>query len=84
MDTFFVTKKAVPLKTKGEVLLAVKQFSKEVGAPGAFICNAVGEQTLQPMRSFCANIGTVLRVLEEGTPWANKAELYTGLIKEAV
>ena len=26
----------------------------------------------------------MLRVLEEGTPWANKAELYIGLIKEAV
>ena len=29
-------------------------------------------------------MGTTLRVLEEGTPWANKAELYIGLIKEAV
>ena len=26
----------------------------------------------------------MLHVLEEGTPWANKAELYIGLIKEAV
>ena len=26
----------------------------------------------------------MLRALEEGTPWANKAELYIGLIKEAV
>ena len=29
-------------------------------------------------------MGTTLRVLEEGTPWANKAELYIGLMKEAV
>ncbi len=29
-------------------------------------------------------IGTTLRALEEGTPWANKAELYIGLLKEAV
>jgi len=29
-------------------------------------------------------IGTTLRVLEEGTPWSYKAELYIGLIKEAV
>ena len=28
--------------------------------------------------------GTTLRYLEEGTPWANKAELCVGLIKEAV
>eukprot|EP00957_Ditylum_brightwellii_P093123 7089703-Ditylum_brightwellii.AAC.1 len=36
------------------------------------------------MRAFCAEIGTMLRVLEEGTPLANKAELYISLIKEAV
>jgi hypothetical protein len=36
------------------------------------------------MRSFYNGIGTTLRALEEGTPWANKAELYIGLIKEAV
>eukprot|EP00957_Ditylum_brightwellii_P161649 12307352-Ditylum_brightwellii.AAC.1 len=36
------------------------------------------------MRAFCAEIGTTLRILEKGTPWANKAELYMGLIKEAV
>eukprot|EP00957_Ditylum_brightwellii_P034811 2637960-Ditylum_brightwellii.AAC.1 len=36
------------------------------------------------MRAFCAEIGTTLRVLVEGTPWANKAELYIGLVKEAV
>eukprot|EP00957_Ditylum_brightwellii_P055854 4232196-Ditylum_brightwellii.AAC.1 len=74
MDTFFATKKAVPLKSKGKVLLAVKQLAKEVGASDAFICETAGEQTSHPMRSFCAEIGTTLRVLEEGTPWANKAE----------
>eukprot|EP00957_Ditylum_brightwellii_P009392 710044-Ditylum_brightwellii.AAC.1 len=74
----------VPLKSKGEVLLAVKLFAKEVGASDAFICDAAREQTSQPMRAFCAEIGTTLRVLEEGTQWANKAVLYIGLIKEAV
>ena len=36
------------------------------------------------VRQFCSDIGTTLRALEEGTPWVNKAELYIGLIKEAV
>ena len=36
------------------------------------------------MKEFCNNIGTALRVLEDGTPWSNRAELYIGLIKEAV
>eukprot|EP00957_Ditylum_brightwellii_P001084 86271-Ditylum_brightwellii.AAC.1 len=66
MDTFFATKKAhkstrVPLKSKGEVLLAAKLFAKEGNAPDTFICDAAGEQTSQPMRSFCAEIGTTLR-----------------------
>eukprot|EP00957_Ditylum_brightwellii_P150737 11477584-Ditylum_brightwellii.AAC.1 len=84
MDNFFATKKAVPLKSKVEVLLAVKQFAKEVDAPDSFICNAAAERTSQPLRSFCAEIGTTLRVLEEGTLWANKVEIYIGLLKEAV
>ena len=33
---------------------------------------------------FCNQVGTILRKLEVGTPWANRAELYIGLIKEAV
>jgi hypothetical protein len=31
----------------------------------------------------CVNMGTELQVLEEGTPWANRAELYIGLLKES-
>ena len=84
----FVTDKGfvyvVPMKFKSEVLQAVKQFAKEIGAPEAIICDMAGEQTSHKLRKFCSDIGTTLRVLEEGTPWANKAELYIGLIKEAV
>eukprot|EP00957_Ditylum_brightwellii_P117047 8928277-Ditylum_brightwellii.AAC.1 len=36
------------------------------------------------MRAFCAETGKTLRVLEEGTPWTNKTELYICLIQEAV
>eukprot|EP00957_Ditylum_brightwellii_P086602 6589455-Ditylum_brightwellii.AAC.1 len=63
--------------------MAVKLFAKEVGVPAAFICDAAGEQTSPPMRSFFTDIGTMLRVLEEGIPWAYKAELYICIIKEA-
>jgi hypothetical protein len=65
----------VPMKSKIEVLQTVKQFAKEVGAPDAIICDMAGEQTSQPLRKFCNEIGTTL---------ANKDELYIGLIKEAV
>jgi hypothetical protein len=84
----FVTDKGflyvVPMRSKSEVMQAVKQFAKDVGAPDAIISDAAREQTSMNLRKFLGSIGTTLRVLEEGTPWANKAELYIGLIKEAV
>ena len=54
------------------------------GAPEALINDMSGEQTSKPLKTFCNEIGTTLLVLEEGTPWSNKSELYIGLIKEAV
>ena len=84
----FVTDKGfvyvVPMKKESDVLHAIKQFAKTIGAPDALICDASKAQTSQKVRQFCNDIGSTLRVLEENTPWANKAELYIGIIKEAV
>jgi hypothetical protein len=75
----------VPMKkSKAEVLQAVKQFAKEIGAPDAITCDMAGEQMSHGLKRFCQEIGAMMKVLEEGTPWANKAKLYIGLIKEAV
>ena len=84
----FVTNKGfvylVPMRSKGNVLLAVKAFAKEVGAPDAIVCDPAREQTSQDVKTFCQQIGTTLRVIEERTQWANLAELYIGMLKEAV
>ena len=84
----FVTDKGflyvVPMRRKSEVLQALKQFAKEIDAPTSIIADMSGEQMSHDVRKFCNNIGTTLRALEEGTPWSNKAELYIGLLKEAV
>ena len=84
----FVTEKkfvyVVPMKSKAEVLQSVKKFAKEIGAPDAIISDTAGEKTSKAIRKFCYKIGTNLRYLEEGTPWANKVELYIGLTKKAV
>ena len=84
----FVTDKGfvyvVPMRSRADVLLAVKQFAKEIGAPKALITDPAREQKSQELRKFCNDIGTTLCVLEEGTQWANRAELHIGLIKEAV
>ena len=52
--------------------------------PTSIIADMAGEQMSHEVRKFCNDIGTTLRALEEGTPWSNKAELYIGLLKEAV
>ena len=62
----------------------MKNFAKEIGAPDAIFCDTDGEQTSGALREFCHKIGTTLRVLEEVTHWANKAEFYIGLLKESV
>ena len=62
----------------------VKQFSREIGSPDAIILDAASEKTSKALRKYCSDIGTTLRYLEEGTSWANKAELFIGLIKDTV
>ena len=43
----FVTDKGfiyvLPMKKKSEVLLAIKQFAKEIGAPNSFVADMSGE-----------------------------------------
>ena len=74
----FVTDKGflyvVPLKSKSKVVSAVKQFTKEIWAPDAIVCDMSMEQTSPEIKTFLNDKGTTLRGLEEGMPWANKAE----------
>ena len=41
-------------------------------------------QKSNKVRQFPNQVGTTLTIVKLGTPWANRAELYIGLIKEAV
>ena len=56
----------VPIKSKNkyDILLVLKQFTKEIGAPEAIICNGSGEQTAIEVKRYCGDIGTTLRILE--------------------
>ena len=75
---------AIPMKSKGLVPQALKQFVKEIGAPETFVLDPSGEKTSREVNKFCNNIETALRILEDGSPWSNQAELYVVLIKEVV
>jgi hypothetical protein len=63
----FVTAKGfvyvVPMRRKGEVLQAIKQFAKEIGTPDAFIGDMSGEQMSREVKKFCNDIGITLRAL---------------------
>eukprot|EP00957_Ditylum_brightwellii_P135499 10330843-Ditylum_brightwellii.AAC.1 len=72
------------MKTRLNVMQAVKEFDKVAGAPDAIICDAAREQESENLKKFLGELGTTLHVLEEGTLWANRAKLYIGLMKEAV
>jgi hypothetical protein len=66
-----------------DYFLALKQFAKDVGAPGVLVCDPHPTQKQRKVNKFCTQIGTTLKVLEAQTQWANWAELYIGLIEEA-
>ena len=78
----FVTDKGfvhvVPMKSKAEVLQAVKQFAKEIGAPDAIICDTAGEQTSRYRKRFCQEIGATMRVLKKGHRWQTKPNYILG------
>ena len=73
MDKGFIY--VVPMKRKSEVMAAVKQFAKEIGAPDVIICDMAQEQVSADIQMFLNDIGMTLHALEEGTLWANKAKL---------
>ena len=74
----------LPMKSNSEVLQAIKKFSKQIGASDSIIPDAVSERKFQALWKIFFEMGTTLRVLEERNPWANKAKLYIGIMKEVV
>ena len=44
------------MKKKSEVLLAIKQFAKEIGAPDSFVADMSGEQCLLKSRNFAMTL----------------------------
>ena len=72
------------LKQKSDFKDALHLFCKEVGVPISLVVGSSGEQTSNAVRKFCIQAGTKLRILQESTPWANRAELYIEFLKRSV
>jgi hypothetical protein len=62
---------------------ALHWFCKQVGVARTLVMDGHKAQVNLETKKFCNEVGTILRKLEVGTPWANQAELYIGLLKEA-
>ncbi len=73
----------VPMKDQCSYFSALKQFTKEVGAPQVLVCDSHPTQKKRKVKEFCVQIGITLCVPEAETQWANRAELYVGLLKKA-
>jgi hypothetical protein len=73
-----------PMRDVNSFPLSLKEFAKDVGAPDFLVCDPHPSQKAHEVRAFCHQIGTTLRMLEANTQWANHAELYVGLLKEAM
>ena len=74
----------VPMKSESKFLLALKLFAKEVSMPKYLTADHTRAKKSKEVVNFCHKIGTTLQILEEFTKWANRTELYIGLMKESV
>ena len=81
-DTGFMY--VVPMKSKTEIVQAVKQFAKEIGVPTALILDLEGTQSSHDLKKTANEMNCTLKYIERKTQWANLTELYIGLIKKSI
>ena len=72
-----------PIRETKQFMSTLRLFAKDVGAPKILVLDPHPTQKKREVKDFCNKIGTTLKVLENETQWADRAELYIGLIKEA-
>ena len=73
-----------PLKAKSEMINTVKAFAKEIGVPTALILDLEGTHSSKALNKVAQDMCCPLKYLKWATQWGNLAELYVGLLKEAV
>ena len=73
-----------PMKSKTEIINAVKAFAKAIGVPTALILDPEGTQRSEALQKVANDMNLTLKFFERRTQWANLTELYIGLLKEVV
>ena len=94
-DTIFVTKYKSTIDNKwcqafvsdkGYIVSCPMKSQNEFETTLHWFCivDVFSAQKKTSVKWICDQVGTTLKALERATPWANRAELYIGLLKEAV
>ena len=73
-----------PMKVKTEIVNVVKAFAKAIGVPTALTLDPEGTHKSEALKIVANDMNLPLKLLERRTQWANLAELYIGLLKEAI
>ena len=56
--------------------MALHWLCKDIGVPVNLIVDAHRDQPYNKVKIFYDQVGIILKILEKGTPWANRSELY--------
>ena len=72
------------MKSKIKMILALKQFAKEIVSPEAMTTDITREETSEEGKKFLNSGEKTLKALEERTLWTNRVELCIGIFKEVV
>jgi hypothetical protein len=71
------------LNKESDAHMAVKRVFKKYGVPPEIICDAARTQVWGETKDFCAQTGCDLKLLEKGTPSANRAEATIKILKHS-
>ena len=74
----------VPMTSKTQIVDAVKQFAKKIGVPMSLTLDLEGIQRSDKLKTTVNKMDLPLKFLKRKTQWENLAELYIGLLIEAV
>ena len=81
-DKWFVMIK--PMKLQSEFNNTLLFFCKEIGATFPLEMDVHMDQKNNRTKKLCYQVGTNILILVAGNPWANCAEIYISIFKEAV
>ena len=73
-----------PMKPQSEFEKEIVVFCKKIAVPNTLVGDLHEAQKSNKNKNFFDQVGTTMKYLERKIQWANRAELYIGILKESV